>query len=781
MLRDKPRFGDGNQKMLFKYFISYIIIITILFVIIGGFSYIKIVSFNEVKIRGEFEAAAYKTVDSVESGLSDIYRFSSSFYSNRELNRIRKLSHIFPTAEHLEFQGFSHFLLPYVDSVNYLSHLAVYFHNGEIYIGSDIIDSRPSVYYNINLLQSGVGYAKWRENVMSAGKGKLYNWYNSDQGTFEVYYNLPYTSAGATVISRVDMGAIVDNSPFVEQYSGLVAICDENGRIVYSNFPNTEDFFTGTQKIPNNTSKIAIKGTDYEFVTGMLDSMKLTVYFFGKSEDVYSGLFYAPLIYVYALVLLIAVGLAAMFSKRITDPISLILRQFERGSAIAGEETAAGAGSTGFFGSELRYVNQRISAITKHNSDLADKIESYNKTTRESFFNSLLSGDVLSQNQINFLPERDRLLFEHEYFTVAVLKYLNIAEYLTLNSEEEEDNYWKIEQSAANSIELLESSRDIDIYCHRISYDQIVVVMCGDKKCSGEDFLRILLPFSHEISADSGLSVRWGVGDTYKVGDQIYLSFQNANYALNNMDIFDRKIFAWYENIKDTKNMQIDYSFDDEQRLCNALLQGNVNLAKKFLSELMDKNARIIEASKAQRLHFVSAFSGTIYRINSQLAVVDGEYEKKISLYLWQMKNVVDPQVLLNYMNMLAELLASVIEKRNECRYQKLLGRVTDYVDENYSDSSLCLATIAAHLRLTESYVSAFFKQNKGYNISQYIEKVRMDKAAELLVSTSQSTVDVAKSAGYYNMNTFYKAFKRYHGVNPKAFKENAANTAGTE
>ncbi|MCL2319719.1 MAG: helix-turn-helix domain-containing protein, partial [Treponema sp.] len=54
-----------------------------------------------------------------------------------------------------------------------------------------------------------------------------------------------------------------------------------------------------------------------------------------------------------------------------------------------------------------------------------------------------------------------------------------------------------------------------------------------------------------------------------------------------------------------------------------------------------------------------------------------------------------------------------------------------------------------------------------------FVEDLRMNKIRELLANESETIplAQIGQIAGYYNANTFYKAFKRKFGVTPSAFR----------
>src|SRR5690606_24054323 len=63
----------------------------------------------------------------------------------------------------------------------------------------------------------------------------------------------------------------------------------------------------------------------------------------------------------------------------------------------------------------------------------------------------------------------------------------------------------------------------------------------------------------------------------------------------------------------------------------------------------------------------------------------------------------------------------------------RLYSVMLEYVAENYIDYNLSLSMVAEKLSLTPSYVTRYFKNKNGLPLMQYVSKVRIDKAKELL------------------------------------------------
>ena len=66
------------------------------------------------------------------------------------------------------------------------------------------------------------------------------------------------------------------------------------------------------------------------------------------------------------------------------------------------------------------------------------------------------------------------------------------------------------------------------------------------------------------------------------------------------------------------------------------------------------------------------------------------------------------------------------------------------------------------------------FQDYTGSSLNDYIYKVRMRKAAQLLVSSNTPVGKVAEQVGILNENYFYKLFRKAYGCTPRDFSNRA-------
>ena len=86
--------------------------------------------------------------------------------------------------------------------------------------------------------------------------------------------------------------------------------------------------------------------------------------------------------------------------------------------------------------------------------------------------------------------------------------------------------------------------------------------------------------------------------------------------------------------------------------------------------------------------------------------------------------------------------------------------------------TNLTVHHLAERLNLDRCYFSTLFKEQTGVSPLQYLTRIRMEKAAELMVTYGECPSTAGASVGYPDLCHFSKAFKKYYGISPKEYKK---------
>ncbi|MCU6709582.1 helix-turn-helix domain-containing protein [Paenibacillus sp. J5C_2022] len=102
---------------------------------------------------------------------------------------------------------------------------------------------------------------------------------------------------------------------------------------------------------------------------------------------------------------------------------------------------------------------------------------------------------------------------------------------------------------------------------------------------------------------------------------------------------------------------------------------------------------------------------------------------------------------------------------------------VLEYVREHYAED-ITLEHVAEKLHISGGYLSTYFKDKTGKNFIDYVHEVRIDKAKEVLSGSVMKIQDIAKEAGYHNMNSFHRMFKKFTGCTPSEYRKQSMRQA---
>jgi YesN/AraC family two-component response regulator len=101
----------------------------------------------------------------------------------------------------------------------------------------------------------------------------------------------------------------------------------------------------------------------------------------------------------------------------------------------------------------------------------------------------------------------------------------------------------------------------------------------------------------------------------------------------------------------------------------------------------------------------------------------------------------------------------------------RLACAVKDYLERNYS-REVHLMELTNRFHFSKEYISKLFREKYGTGIYEYVLKIRMDRAKELLMNGEMLIQTISERLGYKDSNYFSKAFRAYYGVSPSEYKE---------
>lgn len=101
-----------------------------------------------------------------------------------------------------------------------------------------------------------------------------------------------------------------------------------------------------------------------------------------------------------------------------------------------------------------------------------------------------------------------------------------------------------------------------------------------------------------------------------------------------------------------------------------------------------------------------------------------------------------------------------------------IVQRVHAYLEENYFRGDLSLEQTSSAMKLSAGYLSRVLKQQSGLSFIDYLTRLRVAKAAQLMIDPAVKIYEVAESVGFSSQHYFSRAFKRVFGIPPVDYRK---------
>lgn len=129
---------------------------------------------------------------------------------------------------------------------------------------------------------------------------------------------------------------------------------------------------------------------------------------------------------------------------------------------------------------------------------------------------------------------------------------------------------------------------------------------------------------------------------------------------------------------------------------------------------------------------------------------------------------------LIGYLYLLVDALMQSSSTRVSAQENQLkdfyIQEAVNYIEQNYQ-RNLTVEEVADACRLNRSYFSKLFKDNVGCPPQEFLIRVRLAKAAELMCSSNGLISEIAVRCGYSNQFHFSRAFKKHYGTPPHKWR----------
>ena len=190
------------------------------------------------------------------------------------------------------------------------------------------------------------------------------------------------------------------------------------------------------------------------------------------------------------------------------------------------------------------------------------------------------------------------------------------------------------------------------------------------------------------------------------------------------------------------------------------------NSLKVLLTDLLTKTAGDRTTIKIRILELSS--------LASRAAVEGGADAEKVMEILKNFNNEIDQMERIEeFFYKVHRVISTFLDgifKLADKKHLSLVTNARNYIIENYS-KPLTIKATAEHLFISPSHLSRLFRQELDCTFNDYLTRVRVEKAVELLKKPEYSVEQVSKAVGFKSQSYFAEIFRKYIGVTPLVYK----------
>ncbi len=126
------------------------------------------------------------------------------------------------------------------------------------------------------------------------------------------------------------------------------------------------------------------------------------------------------------------------------------------------------------------------------------------------------------------------------------------------------------------------------------------------------------------------------------------------------------------------------------------------------------------------------------------------------------------------YLRKVLETTIDLRETVSQQKYHSILVDAKNYIEQHFDNEDISLNSVAASVNLSPNHFSSIFSQGTGQTFIEYLTSVRMEKARELLRTSSMKSAEIAYAVGYKDSHYFSYLFKKTQDCTPKEFRRQA-------
>ncbi|MGG4144040.1 helix-turn-helix domain-containing protein [Paenibacillus algorifonticola] len=418
---------------------------------------------------------------------------------------------------------------------------------------------------------------------------------------------------------------------------------------------------------------------------------------------------------------------------------------------------------------EYDFLQGNISKMITSNRRLELELERQLPLVRDGFLKRLLAGEF------HTLEEIAAAAAQADVSLVGGEGYVGV---LRINGYSGMDSIDILKELSAARLIMKQalSETERNLLMTELGSDRLVMIWLEHgEQTSGADFRKrineALTELAQTAYSEYKVSLSAAFGECFQTLMDVSHSYEQAGQTLEYTELSGKQSILWFSD-SSRETATYYYPLDMEQRLISTIRAGEPEEAKRIVSTVMDKNSDQHQLSPEMKQQLVGELKGTLLKLLDQKALVQSELLHTLKNQIIGIQAADMLPDIQQEINGIIEALCGIINSKKNSAHIQTAGDIKRFIAESYSDSELTLYRIAEKVERPEKYISQLFKEVTDMNVSDYLEMVRIERAASLLRTEGCTVDEIASRVGYNSSHSFRRAFKRVMGVAPSSYRQ---------
>lgn len=310
-------------------------------------------------------------------------------------------------------------------------------------------------------------------------------------------------------------------------------------------------------------------------------------------------------------------------------------------------------------------------------------------------------------------------------------------------------------------------------------YGENIVTILSDTKENIENYADILMhEIQQSIYKNYGLPVIIGVSNMFKSLEEAKREFDNSVTALSYCSFMGTNKAIYLRDVEPARGINFVFDEKKEMEFISILKTGTKDNLFRFISgifnELADKGASLSDF----QVCIIEMISALIRTARNSISNFTEKMDVNMGLILDVYKSQTIDEVQYKFKELCCKVMECINSERQDMT-EVLVKKGYEYMKSNYSDPELSLSKVSKYLHISSNYFSIIFKRVIGEPFKNVLIRIRMEKAYELLSTTSMRILEVAREVGYNDQHYFSYSFKKYFNISPSEMRSRQRMISG--